>query len=72
MSRKFSIANLRANWYLPLSALVLFVMQSEFKVIPYAGVIAAFVSWVIFCGYVSPSGLWKTSAESGLCVKVYS
>lgn len=72
MSRKFSIANLRANWYLPLSALILFVMQSEFKVIPYGGVIAAFVSWVIFCGYVSPSGLWKTSAESGLCVKVYS
>ena len=72
MSRKFSIANLRANWYLPLSALVLFVMQSEFKVIPYAGVIAAFVSWVIFCGYVSPSDLRKISAESGFCVKVYS
>ena len=72
MSKKFSIENLRANWYVPLSALILFVMQSEFKVIPYAGVIVAFVSWVIFCGYVSPSCLRKTSAESGLCVKVYS
>lgn len=47
-------------------------MQSELKVIPYAAVTAAFISWVIFCGYVSPSDLRKTSAESGLCVKVYS
>ena len=72
MLGKFSFANLIANWYMPLSALVLFGMQEILGIIHYMEMALAFIAWVIFCTYVSPKDLWKTSAESGLGVKIFS
>lgn len=40
--------------------------------IAYAEAIIAFFAWVIFCAYVSPSELWKSSSEAGISMKVFS
>ena len=71
--KRFSLANLRANWYLPISALVFFVMQvggrSRTSI---AEIFIAFFAWILLCSCVIPSDIWKSSADSGIGIKIFS